>query len=147
MINLGSLIFSLSMSWRGSLKKREGPRSPFGRVQPLLWSIKEKSCFKQRLTKILLTSLIKILFTDQPSSLGMNPQINTLILLDFLRKQELMLTIQLAIRRRICEIILGWFHIIEPHFSAAEVFVDSRLTRERFLVVLVQFLNLMPYIG
>lgn len=51
------------------------------------------------------------------------------------------------IRRRICEIIVGWFHITELHFSAAEVFVDSWLTRARFLVGLVQFLNLMPYMG
>ena len=97
MINLGSLTFSLSMRWRESLKKREGPRSPFGKVQPLLWSIKEKSYFKQRLTKILLTCLIKILFADKPSSLGMNPQMNKLILLGFLHKQEPMLTIHLAI--------------------------------------------------
>ena len=47
--------------------------------------------------KILLTSLIKTLFTDQPSCLGINPQINTLILLDISRKQEPMLTIQSAI--------------------------------------------------
>ena len=44
-----------------------------------------------------MTSLIKTLFTDQPSSVGINPQINTLRLLDFSRKQKPMLTIQSAI--------------------------------------------------
>ena len=67
------------------------------RVQPLLWSIKEKSCSKQRYSKTLLTSLIKTLFTDQPTSLGINTQINTLILLDISCKQEPLLTIQSAI--------------------------------------------------
>ena len=43
---------------------------------------------------IPLTSLIKTVFMDQLSFLGINPQIKTLILLNFLRKQEPMLTIQ-----------------------------------------------------
>ena len=46
--------------------------------------------------KILLTSLIRTLFMDQLSSLGFNPQIKILILLDFSCKQEPMLTIQPA---------------------------------------------------
>ena len=46
--------------------------------------------------KILLMSLIKTLFTDQLSSLRINPQIKTLTLLHFSGKQEQMLTIQSA---------------------------------------------------
>ena len=42
-------------------------------------------------------SLIKTLFTGQLSSLGNKPRIKTLILPDFSRKQEPMLTIQSAI--------------------------------------------------
>ena len=43
--------------------------------------------------------LIKTLFMDQLSSLGINPQIKTLTLLDFSYKQEPMLTIQSAISK------------------------------------------------
>ena len=85
------------MKWRESLKTRERSRSPFGIVQPSLWSLKEQSCFKQSCSKILLMSLIKTLFMDQLSFLGINPQIKTLVLLDFSSKQEPMLTIQLAL--------------------------------------------------
>ena len=59
-------------------------------------TIKEKSWFKQRYSKILLMSLIKTLFRKQLSSLGINPQIKTLILLASSCKQEPMLTMQSA---------------------------------------------------
>ena len=97
MINLASLTFPYSIRWREFLKNREGSRSPLGSIQPLLLCIKEKSCIKQRYFKTLLTSLIRTKFTDQLSSLGINPQIKSLILLNFSLKQEPMLTIQSAI--------------------------------------------------
>ena len=127
-------------------KNREGSRLPSGSVQPLLWLIKEKSCFKQSYFKILLTCLIKTLFTDLLSSLGINPQIKSLILLDFSRKQEQMLTIQSAIS--IGESVKRLlFHTIQPPFSAMEVLIDSWLAKAHFSLGLLQFLHLIPLMG
>ena len=53
--------------------------------------------YKQKIMlffKVILTSLIRTLFTDQNSSLGINRWIKEMILLDFLRQQDPMLTIQ-----------------------------------------------------
>lgn len=60
MIILVSLTFLFLMRWK----------SPFCKAQSLRWSIKEQWCSKQRY-KILMTSLIKILFIDHlPSSVA-----------------------------------------------------------------------------
>ena len=82
-------------------KKQRGSSLPLGSIQSFFWYIKEKLCFKQRYFKILLTSLIKTLFADQLSSLGINRQMKTFTLLNFSHKQEPMLTIQSAISKRV----------------------------------------------
>ena len=131
---------------RRILKVRKGSRSPLGSVQPLLSSIKEKSCFKERCFNILLTSLIKTLFTDQLSSLRINPQTKTLILLDFSRKQEPMLTIQSVI------FIIESVKRLLVLQNTTTFFSDGGVNRfllakAYFPLGLLQFLNLMSLMG
>ena len=96
-------------------------------------------CCKQKYSKILLTSLIKnLLFMDQLSSLEINPQTKMLLLLDFSRKKEPMLTIQPAT-------FLG--ELIEmslvPHdmtiFTWMEALLDLWLATAHFPLGLLQF--------
>ena len=67
--------------------------------------------------------MIRTLFTNQLSSLGINPQIKTLILLDFSSKQEPMLTIQSAIS-------IGEFmkRLLVPH-NTTTFFSDGGITK------------------
>ena len=110
------------------------------RVYSWSWNTKTKSFILRWYFKILFTSFINALFTDQHSSGEIKPQALTSILLDFFRKIDSILMIWSAISWEE-SIEYYWFPTELQYFSWTSVKVNRWLAIEHFRRDLLQCLS------